>query len=791
MKKALFLLFIFSSFAVFGQTLTISSTGETGTSGTNWSTTGTNPVIISATGNADINTSVIIGYLNTGASVMLQSSQDLVLSNSIVVGVLPNDATLTLKANKNLFINSNVSIDATQNSNTYKLNIILHSDSDGSYITNGNSNAAGAIQLNDGGSLKSNGGNIILGGGLDITTGSALATGVATDNTGINLINTTINSAGGTITMRGMGTHATGKSLGIMLNAGTNINSGSGKINIFGRSESFIGDNSGQFKNGIRFNGTSVNPITIMSSNTSSDAITLSGQEGYWTGNINTSGGSGNYREGLSFVYTNITTSGGITFAADKQVYNNTTVTTSGTNNALNITSFESNSFWDSFEWNGTLSGNNFVGSASVLGLTINNLVNLGGLTLGKPTNTSDITVISDISISGPISVYGGDIAVNANLTSTSVGAAALLKGSGSIEVQDNMSIQTNGGDLILWSNSDNLNDGHILTGQNVTLDSRQGIASTGGGHIHIGGGTDTNNDGFPDDATAANANSSGGSAYGILFGNAAGSGVQLLSGGGNITLIGGVDGNFNAAANSHGIGFYPGYTINSGPGNITFNGYANSGGATTIGIDLMTFGATNASSITTTGDLTLNGVTTVTTNNNLGIVLNNGLTIDAGTVNITGNSEETGLILNGSITSDGSMTLRANSYSFNSANVLGQGTLTIEPLTDSNSFSETFNTTNLTLGSGLTGLTIGKPTNTSNITFGSNTTIAGPITAYGALIDVNANLSSNATTGTGISLNGQRIIQDNGIDVTTAGANISYTANEYVTTGNGENTLF
>ncbi|WP_439153415.1 hypothetical protein, partial [Winogradskyella sp.] len=247
-------------------------------------------MIISATGNANINTSVIVGYLNAGASVTLQSSQDLVLANSIVVGVLPNDVTLALKANKDIFINSNVFIDATQNSNINKLDIILHSDSDGTGYSSSCacSSSAGAIQINDGGGLKSNGGSIILGGGLDIITGSAWATGVSTDYTGINLINTTINSAGGAITMRSKGNHATGKSLGIMLNAGTDINSGSGKINIFGRSESFVGDNSGQFKNGIRFNGTSVNPITIMSSNTDSDAIILSGQEGYWTGNINT-----------------------------------------------------------------------------------------------------------------------------------------------------------------------------------------------------------------------------------------------------------------------------------------------------------------------------------------------------------------------------------------------------------------------------------------------------------------------------------------------------------------------
>lgn len=172
-------------------------------------------------------------------------------------------------------------------------------------------------------------------------------------------------------------------------------------------------------------------------------------------------------------------------------------------------------------------------------------------------TGTANIqaSVIETALSSGNLTVVAGDIQVSQDITSNTTNVLT-LKASGTIEIHDNTGIKTNGGDLILWSNSDNVNGGNVLTGQNVTLDSRQGVASTGGGHIHIAGGSDSNSDGFPDDATAGIGNFTGGSAYGILFGNSAGSGVQLLSGGGNITLIGGVDGNFNSGANSHGIGF-------------------------------------------------------------------------------------------------------------------------------------------------------------------------------------------------------------------------------------------
>ena len=65
-------IFFFQS--INGQALYLSSGGQTGTSGTNWSTSGTNPVTISVTGNANVNTSVITGYLNAGTSVIVNNS---------------------------------------------------------------------------------------------------------------------------------------------------------------------------------------------------------------------------------------------------------------------------------------------------------------------------------------------------------------------------------------------------------------------------------------------------------------------------------------------------------------------------------------------------------------------------------------------------------------------------------------------------------------------------------------------------------------------------------------------
>lgn len=526
MKKTLFLLFIFSSFAVFGQTLTISSTGETGTSGSNWSASGTNPVIITVTNTANINASVITTVVATGNDVKINVTGDIIFQSGITLSsAIGGDGEATLTLIGDFIRTAGASIEATSG----KLNVVM--------IANNNpGNGADGVEL---GVINTNGGGLWIGGG----EGTNFTTWTPYSGAAPILVGT-YNASG----------HSTSNNLAINVQGDINTNGGHLK---------FVAESA--------LNNSSVN------------------------GDIGTTNAS----------QTITTGSGDVTFVQSEAGYKytgNLILNTTGTLTISPLANYFYNDFATTtpadFTWNGSLSGSTFTGSSSLNGLIINNLSSLGGLVIGKPSSTANITFGSITTIAGPITAYGDDIAVNANLTSTAVGAAALLKGIGSIEVQDNMSIQTNGGDLILWSNSDNLNDGHILTGQNVTLDSRQGIASTGGGHIHIGGGADTNNDGFPDDATAANANFSGGSAYGILFGNAAGSGVQLLSGGGNITLIGGVDGNFNAAANSHGIGFYPGYTINSGAGNITFNGYANSGGATTIGIDLMTFGATNGAQL-------------------------------------------------------------------------------------------------------------------------------------------------------------------------------------------------
>ena len=154
--------FLTTSF-VFAQT-TVTNSGQTGVSGTNWSSSGTNPVIITVTGNANINTSVIQDYLNSGSNLILDSSSgDIELSNSILKST-GSDVSLTIKASNRIIFNSGASISSSSN----KLNLILWSDSD--------NDEQGGISLTST-NINTNGGDFTAGGGSDPASDYAVGYG--------------------------------------------------------------------------------------------------------------------------------------------------------------------------------------------------------------------------------------------------------------------------------------------------------------------------------------------------------------------------------------------------------------------------------------------------------------------------------------------------------------------------------------------------------------------------------------------------------------------------------------
>jgi hypothetical protein len=182
-------------------------------------------------------------------------------------------------------------------------------------------------------------------------------------------------------------------------------------------------------------------------------------------------------------------------------------------------------------------------------------------------------TQMHTISISGPISVNGGDIEVNESLISSANGAAILLKSSSSIAVDADKSIQTNGGDIIFWANAaDGNTSGHILMGDGVTLNSINGSTSSGlsgGGDIILAGGSSVDSDGLP------NGYAQSSSKYGVSL-NASQSDEKLFSaysGGGNIRIYGKSTTSGGDSWNRIGVVTRGDLLLNSGTGLIDIRG--------------------------------------------------------------------------------------------------------------------------------------------------------------------------------------------------------------------------
>jgi hypothetical protein len=196
-KRILFILPALLCFAFLGnaQNLTITSTGETGPSRTNWSISGTNPVTITATGDANIHPNVISGYLNNGTSVIVQiltATGGFLDQRDVINKTAGGDATLTLRANRRAMANNAIS------STSGKLNVVIWSDYNNT--NDGGSSITGAITTNGGhvwaGGSSSNGGSITWNG---LTVGDGASVGASGANAFAFDLSGNVTTSGGDI----------------------------------------------------------------------------------------------------------------------------------------------------------------------------------------------------------------------------------------------------------------------------------------------------------------------------------------------------------------------------------------------------------------------------------------------------------------------------------------------------------------------------------------------------------------------------------------------------------------
>ena len=362
--------------------------------------------------------------------------------------------------------------------------------------------------------------------------------------------------------------------------------------------------------------------------------------------------------------------------------------------------------------------------------------------------NTADLH--AHASLSNIVISVSGSISISADVSITRSSRTLVLRAGGDVHLQA-FTLLTNGGALTLWSDADGNNSGAILTAANSQIRSQ-------GGQILLTGGL----------------NSSTGYAVGTAL--TQGSGVRIegevLSEGGDIVIRGDSGPNFIAAST-------PGWTsgvligptnVNSAQGRISISARVNSSGDISTnhwGLGLGFGTSTPARLISTTGDISLRVDAAPASTN-----LRHGLAVWPGEISsTTGNisvsvisstgansvdwrvyasstiSTRANVLLesragspadlgNLTISSSNQITVRANQLSIGTGAVItGSAAVALESF--GASFSATVATTNLSLGTRVSSMRVGKSTNTSDITLGSSMTINGPLEVYGLDIDV------------------------------------------------------
>jgi hypothetical protein len=486
-----------------------------------------------------------------------------------------------------------------------------------------------------------------------IVSGSINGMGILFGNHDVSLLSTTTFSSSAsenaiTITGQGKGTRG-----GIQLNGTLSLQStGTGSINVNGSGGNDFGLEVGSYYHGI-LNAYAASGEIILNGNVNGISVSTAQRNGQTSGPSRINLGSGN----------NISSTSNIRLIGDQvslNTANGLSVNTSGT--------FALEPFSDSF--------------ASAITYPISNLSlgsSVSGLTIGKPTNSANLSINASVSIAGPINFFGGDISINssADLTSTLAESKILLRGKGYIVIDSNSDLTTSNGDLILWSNYENITSGTA----NNEVDLRgNNILSTSGGEIILAGGSaDTN--GLPsgyayrsDDDTIRSADlgqdvtvdSGGGNilikgqggGIGVGF---SGSGTSLNSDGGSITING-------KSTLNHGVWVSNNLSVNTAGGNLIITGEADAH----QGID---FEGNGIKLLSGAGDVNIVG----TSVSSYGVLVNDNFALSSSSVSDTaitfkGNSSSGFGIYLGTSLSNKNALIQSTSTTYNKGDILIEG---------------------------------------------------------------------------------------------------------------------
>jgi hypothetical protein len=751
MKQLFSFLLFFSLFLtneVFAQNLTVSPSGQTGTSGTNWSIS--NGTLTVSGGAATIQASVIENHLNNTGDLLLYINGIITVSDAIDYSGSA-ERTLTFISKNNLDVNQPIT--ATNGA----LNVILGSNH--SYNT-------GGVSVTD--NITTNGGHFYIGGGYASTTltwnGLTVPGGTAASYTdgryGIYVLSNTINTGGGDIYMSGRvnysGTSSTSRyhSLAIV---DANLNAGGGDIELIGSSSGGYSNNAGIWiqantaNTSIVTSGSGSIDITgvgsdranssygwrhgtaILSDNVAYDVniqsengdISISGEAAHTystnndniglvfqapsganlsvvskTGNITLTGKNSRDsedvgRNALSFRVTSATSPLRIGYDGSNTYSGNITINANSIRAYYNVTGSVSAQTTGEFTLQPTDDSFTFWRTSTTTSSTIaiSPLWDFGSsataLIFGKPTNTADISLESNLSFGGGLSVYGGQVTNNATLTSTATGDLFFQSNAvvnNSILFASGSSIQKTGGT-------------GTATFKSITRANIGDINATGTGSLNVIIWTDYEGTGVRGGATfAGTANTNGGHFW--VGGTATNGGSATWNG---LTVgDGGSDG-------------YYGYNYNA----MDFSGTVNTNGGDVFLWAAERYstgkvlGSTNNFINTGSGDLTIKADDIGLYSNQMNITCTGTFTWEPGTSSGWGGFQGTRLDVDG--------TFSGSAYS---------------GLSDFDAFY-------FTDISALTGLVIGNETQDIGIRVYDNLSINGPVSIYGPYLIMSGSLTA------------------------------------------------
>ncbi|MBV5339257.1 MAG: hypothetical protein J0665_06815, partial [Deltaproteobacteria bacterium] len=302
--------------------------------------------------------------------------------------------------------------------------------------------------------------------------------------------------------------------------------------------------------------------------------------------------------------------------------------------------------------------------------------ITLGGVTAASlnVTGAHSVMLMGSSNISGDISVeaLGGNITVADNIS----GAAILAKASDNIVTAASTALKTNNGNLTLWSDSDNNGAGSISLGDSNTLNTSLNGASTsqatGGGKITLAGGLDTNADAIPDGYAIS------ASSHGIGIGSNTSpaestSNTTLYSGGGDVFIKGKTTATSGAL---FGLSYNGALTIDSGQGALSITGESAALYGIAFSLNKTSGQGLSLTSAKTSGTaISITGVTTAT--DSYGLTFNNDSTKDvlatgggAIAINGTGTGSGYGIYLDGTrvLASAGAITVDGGTAGINFA---------------------------------------------------------------------------------------------------------------------------